>query len=80
MRHSAPGFDIYKTKLQMEKKEGPPPPPSIKRSLKPARLMVLAEIRLFNLKRQVSDLAGRPKRTKFWFRNLLGLFSIQPII
>ena len=37
-------------------------------------------VRLYNLKRRVLYLAGGPWRTKFLFKNLLGLFSIQPII
>ena len=37
-------------------------------------------LRLLNQKVTLLDLAGRHKRTKFWFKNLMGQFSILPII
>ena len=37
-------------------------------------------IRLFNQKGTLLDLAGSLRRTKFRFKNLMGQFSIQPII
>jgi hypothetical protein len=39
-----------------------------------------AYIRLFNQKRTLFDLAGSLQRTKFRFKNLMGQFSIMPII
>ena len=43
-------------------------------------LIYLAHLRLLNQKCTLLDLAGRRKRKKFWFKNLMGQFSIQPII
>ncbi len=37
-------------------------------------------LRLINLKRTLLHLAGRPWHTEIWFKNFMGLLSIQPII